>query len=151
LLPIGADELTIEAVNNGSKFLTAPQEFIDKNELITATWKDTRFTNAAELKSVGEIILNRRRDSVEEFKIELAHFEAFDSRDKEPEYEIESITDFNYTGQPQTYVVTPGTYFIESFGASGGDIGIFNGGLGGETSGYIQFDKSLTLYLCRTI
>lgn len=55
--------------------------------------------------------------------------------------------DFAYTGDVQTYTIpVTGTYRIELWGASGGDIGSYKGGLGGYTSGYIHLQAGQVLY-----
>lgn len=55
--------------------------------------------------------------------------------------------DFAYTGDVQTYTIpVTGTYRIELWGASGGDIGSYKGGLGGYTSGYIHLQEGQILY-----
>ena len=55
--------------------------------------------------------------------------------------------DFAYTGDVQAYTIpVTGTYRIELWGASGGDIGSYKGGLGGYTSGYIHLQAGQVLY-----
>ena len=55
--------------------------------------------------------------------------------------------DFAYTGDVQAYTIpVTGTYRLELWGASGGDIGPYKGGLGGYTSGYIHLQEGQVLY-----
>lgn len=55
--------------------------------------------------------------------------------------------DFAYTGNVQAYTIpVTGTYRIELWGASGGDVGPYKGGLGGYTSGYIHLQEGQVLY-----
>ncbi len=55
--------------------------------------------------------------------------------------------EFAYTGDVQSFIVpVTGTYRIELWGSSGGDIGPYQGGLGGYTSGYIQLEEGQALY-----
>lgn len=60
---------------------------------------------------------------------------------------IPVVKNFSYTGDVQSYTtLLSGTYKIELWGASGGDIANHQGGLGGYTSGYIQLDSAQNLY-----
>ena len=61
--------------------------------------------------------------------------------------DIESQT-FNYTGNYQEYTVEAnGYYLIETYGASGGAMGSYTGGMGGYSSGYIYLTKGEKLYI----
>ena len=52
-----------------------------------------------------------------------------------------TVVDYKYTGSIVEYTVqTPGTYDITAYGAQGGSVGVYSGGLGGEMGG----DLSLT-------
>ena len=52
------------------------------------------------------------------------------------------VTAFSYTGGSQVFTAaSDGTYKIELWGASGGDIGPYKGGQGSYTSGYISLRK----------
>lgn len=56
-------------------------------------------------------------------------------------------SEFRYTGAAQEYLVpADGTYRIELWGASGGDIFPYYGGKGGYTDGYISLKKNQVLY-----
>ena len=56
--------------------------------------------------------------------------------------------DFIHTGDVQEYTVSAsGTYKLELWGASGGNSGIYTGGMGAYASGYIYLEKGKTLYL----
>ena len=56
------------------------------------------------------------------------------------------VKDLYYTGDYQTYTApSTGTYKIELWGASGGDIGPYKGGAGGYTSGYIHLSQGQRL------
>ncbi|MBE6147578.1 MAG: hypothetical protein E7168_04520 [Firmicutes bacterium] len=58
------------------------------------------------------------------------------------------VKDFYYTGDYQTYTIpATGTYKIELWGASGGDIGPYKGGAGGYTSGYIHLSQGQRLQI----
>ena len=58
------------------------------------------------------------------------------------------ITDFEYTGNEQTYIVpTDGYYRIEAWGAQGGGDTKYTGGKGGYSSGYIFLNKGDTLHV----
>lgn len=56
--------------------------------------------------------------------------------------------DFSYTGNFQEFTApADGTYQIELWGASGGNIGPYVGGKGAYTSGYIALKKNQTLFV----
>ena len=59
------------------------------------------------------------------------------------------ITEFQYIGENYQEYSAPadGTYRIELWGASGGNIGTYLGGKGAYTSGYITLKKGQTLYV----
>lgn len=58
------------------------------------------------------------------------------------------IEDASGNGVVQQYVVPiDGTYFVELWGASGGDVGPYRGGQGAYTSGYISLKKDQILYV----
>lgn len=58
------------------------------------------------------------------------------------------VTAFNYTGSEQVFTApSDGTYKIELWGASGGDIGPYKGGQGSYTSGYISLKKNQQLHV----
>lgn len=60
---------------------------------------------------------------------------------------IPIVKNFSYTGNMQSYTtLLSGTYQIELWGASGGDIASHRGGLGGYTSGYIELTSDQNLY-----
>ena len=64
----------------------------------------------------------------------------------------QTIFDFDYTGDVQEFTApVSGTYKVELWGASGGDIAIkdvtYQGGLGGYTSGTINLEKNQNLYI----
>ena len=60
---------------------------------------------------------------------------------------IPIVKNFSYTGNMQSYTtLLSGTYQIELWGASGGDIASHRGGLGGYTSGYIELTSGQNLY-----
>ena len=60
---------------------------------------------------------------------------------------IPVVKNFSYTGNMQSYTtLLSGTYQIELWGASGGDIASHRGGLGGYTSGYIELTSGQNLY-----
>ncbi len=71
-------------------------------------------------------------------------------------YDGQIVYDFDYTGGEQTFIVpVSGTYKLETWGAQGGyrDIDIINikeevnGGLGGYSTGLIEFNKNAKIYL----
>ena len=56
--------------------------------------------------------------------------------------------EFLYTGNPQEFTApADGTYQIELWGASGGNVGPYIGGKGSYTSGYIALKKNQKLYV----
>jgi hypothetical protein len=56
--------------------------------------------------------------------------------------------DFNYTGNVQSYTVPfTGTYEIECWGASGGDVNSSLAGRGGFTAGKVKLEKNKILYI----
>jgi hypothetical protein len=56
--------------------------------------------------------------------------------------------DFSYTGDVQSYTIPfTGTYKIQCWGASGGDLNIYVGGKGAYTNGNIQLNKNQVLYI----
>lgn len=58
------------------------------------------------------------------------------------------ISEFKYTGNYQEYTAPgDGTYRIELWGASGGNVGTYLGGKGAYTSGYIALKKGQVLYV----
>lgn len=58
------------------------------------------------------------------------------------------VTAFSYTGGSQVFTApSDGTYKIELWGASGGDIGPYKGGQGSYTSGYISLRKNQQLHV----
>ncbi len=58
-------------------------------------------------------------------------------------------TDFDYTGDEQTFIVpVTGKYKLETWGAQGGSRSTYNnGGLGGYSAGIIQLEKDTLLYI----
>ena len=67
-------------------------------------------------------------------------------------YQGDTVFNFDYTGDVQAFTAPiKGTYKIEAWGASGGDVTIndviYQGGLGGYTSGTINLEKNQTLYI----
>lgn len=56
LIPIGADELTIESVNGGKNYV---DNFTYTQKIITKVWKDERYTNAQSLKDAAIEYLKR--------------------------------------------------------------------------------------------
>lgn len=58
------------------------------------------------------------------------------------------ITEFSYTGDVQEFIASAdGTYRIELWGASGGNIDPYIGGKGAYTGGYITLKKNQVLYI----
>lgn len=67
-------------------------------------------------------------------------------------YNGDTVFNFDYTGNVQAFTAPiKGTYKIEAWGASGGDVTIsdttYQGGLGGYTSGTINLEKNQKLYI----
>ena len=67
-------------------------------------------------------------------------------------YQGDTVFNFDYTADVQSFTAPiKGTYKIEAWGASGGDVTIndvtYQGGLGGYTSGTINLEKNQTLYI----
>ena len=67
-------------------------------------------------------------------------------------YQGDTVFNFDYIGDVQSFTAPiKGTYKIEAWGASGGDVTIndvtYQGGLGGYTSGTINLEKNQTLYI----
>ena len=54
---------------------------------------------------------------------------------------------FNFTGEPQSFTLTPGKYLIECNGAQGGKVRNMDKGMsGGQTMGIINVESDMTLY-----
>lgn len=67
-------------------------------------------------------------------------------------YQGNTVFNFDYIGDVQSFTAPiKGTYKIEAWGASGGDVTIndvtYQGGLGGYTSGTINLEKNQKLYI----
>ena len=67
-------------------------------------------------------------------------------------YQGDTVFNFDYMGDVQSFTAPiKGTYKIETWGASGGDVTIndvtYQGGLGGYTSGTINLEKNQKLYI----
>ena len=67
-------------------------------------------------------------------------------------YQGDTVFNFDYTADVQSFTAPiKGTYKIEAWGASGGDVTIndvtYQGGLGGYTSGTINLEKNQKLYI----
>ena len=67
-------------------------------------------------------------------------------------YQGDTVFNFDYIGDVQSFTAPiKGTYKIEAWGASGGDVTIndvtYQGGLGGYTSGTINLEKNQKLYI----
>lgn len=60
-----------------------------------------------------------------------------------------NIAEYQYTGSYQTFTASvDGTYFVECWGASGGNrSSLYHGGYGGYTSGYINLTAGTKLYI----
>lgn len=59
----------------------------------------------------------------------------------------ESVKDFNYTGNVQTFVASASGYYkLEAWGAQGGADGV-SGGYGGYSTGYVYLNKNDTIYI----
>ena len=62
--------------------------------------------------------------------------------------ELEYINRFNYTGEEKVLpIIHSGTYKIESWGASGGDAGVYTGGYGGYSTGEVYLNAGEKLYI----
>ncbi len=58
------------------------------------------------------------------------------------------VINFDYTGDEQEYTITcDGTYYIETWGAQGGDADKYHGGYGGYSSGSYKFSKGNKIYI----
>lgn len=56
--------------------------------------------------------------------------------------------EYDYTGNSQTFkVLKSGYYKMEAWGAQGGSISTYKGGLGGYSSGYVYLEKNEKLYV----
>ncbi len=68
----GVNQLTIEEVNAGSRYLQSPKYITDKYGIISRIWIDRRYENAESLRDAAQVMLDNFQEPINEYDIDFA-------------------------------------------------------------------------------